>query len=134
MSDLTEDVSRLDAILLEIGEDRYWHAVEKQRRRKLSNYAREKRKTNFSLSECKKLWKKAKGICSWCTNLMPSPEFNRTATAVDHIDPNRQDFNAWENLQLLHRKCNEEKNSKSIAEQAKATGKNFMQILKPENK
>jgi 5-methylcytosine-specific restriction endonuclease McrA len=48
---------------------------------------------------------------------------------ADHINPNAEDFNNESNLQVLHSTCNQSKNAMSIAEQSKATGKGYVELL-----
>jgi Xaa-Pro aminopeptidase len=70
----------------------------------------------------KDLWKLAKKqrlICGICKK----PEYplakDRRYTVLDHIDPQRIDFNHPDNLQAAHEPCNAMKNAKNQTEVSK---------------
>lgn len=90
------------------------------------NPQRDKRQ-KFPPRKYQQLFDKQRGWCPICVERLLVPA---RRNAIDHIDPNRQDFNHTSNLQLLHPQCNLRKSSKSIQEQAKENGKTFREILK----
>jgi 5-methylcytosine-specific restriction endonuclease McrA len=95
-------------------------------RERLANPARDKRKA-FKRTYLHILYKKQKGVCPVCDNDMAW--MNGVGLEVDHIDPNRQDFNDRSNHQLVHKACNREKSSMSLTEQTKAYCKPMSVIL-----
>lgn len=84
-------------------------------------------------ADYKRLYNRQRGICPWCENEMAMPKFWPGKLEADHIDPNVEGdgYLAWTNLQLLHERCNQEKNAMSIADQAKHLGRTFTEILQP---
>ena len=76
------------------------------------------------------LFNRQKGMCSWCEKLLNIPATR--GNEIDHIDPNRKDFNHPTNLQLLHGlPCNREKSSKDLLQQSKETGKTIQELIAP---
>lgn len=120
---------RLVAIRDEVGYSNFWREVKSLSRERLDNPDRDKRKS-ISWTVIKRHYQKQKGICTWCNKPMV---LMRSELEGDHIDPNRQDFNSDDNIQVLHKlPCNREKNSMSVADQAKYKGKTYREILETE--
>ena len=100
-------------------------AVVKKLNRERVNPERQQRK-RFPTSVYQRLYDKQGGDCRECGDRLFVPA---RKNEIDHIDPNREDFNHPSNLQLLHPKCNREKSSKSVYEQSKASGRSFEEII-----
>lgn len=88
---------------------------------------REKRK-RFSKAVCQRLFDRQGGKCLMCRETLDIPAYQNE---VDHIDPNRADFNHPSNLRLLHRSCNREKSSASVIDHAKRTGQTIREMIDP---
>jgi len=99
--------------------------IREHNRKRLDNSGREKRK-HLSPARKKDLYAKQSGRCNACQEPYPIEQLEE-----DHIDPNRQDFNARKNWQLLCKACNREKSAMSVFEQAKHTGKTILEVLNP---
>lgn len=127
---IKDTIAELKAIRERVGYSEYDQAVKIISRERLQNDTRDKRQTNFKWSDYTRHYKKQRGICSWCKQPMA---LIKGQLAMDHVNPNRQDFNADDNLQVLHPKCNGEKNSMSIAEQSKLKGTTYREILNGED-
>jgi len=123
---LKDTISKLKAIRSEVGYSEYDQAVKIIARERLQNDSRDKRKTNFKWSDYVRHYKRQKGICPWCKQPMA---LIKGQLAMDHIDPNRQDFNDDSNLQVNHPRCNRSKGSMSVADQAKRNGTTYREIL-----
>ena len=81
-----------------------------------------------SLSEKQKMFNTQKGICPVCNKLLFIPATDRR-NEIDHIDPNRTDFNHRTNKQLVHGDpCNRKKSSKDLIQQSKESGKTIQEI------
>lgn len=82
-------------------------------------------------AEKQKMFNTQKGICPVCNRLLFIPASDRR-NEVDHIDPNREDFNHRTNKQLVHGDpCNRHKSSKDLIQQSKETGKMIQEIIEP---
>ena len=99
--------------------------IREHNKKRLENPGREKRK-HLSPARKKDLYAKQSGRCGECHEPYPIERLE-----ADHIDPNRQDFNARNNWQLLCKPCHNEKNTMSVFEQSKRTGKTIQEILNP---
>ena len=117
----------LTALRQKYGTSEFDHVVKRLSRQRLQNYKRDQRK-KFPSWLRKRLYDKQSGICRVCERFM-SPKLNQLE--IDHIDPNREDFNNEDNLQLVHWKCNRNKGAKSIQEQSKETGETFVALTSP---
>ena len=117
-------LDRLRELRSEVGTSEFDRAVKSLMRERVS-VTREKRK-RFPPSMYQRLYDKQTGDCPWCNERLLVPA---RKNAIDHKDPNRQDFNSVQNLQLLHPNCNSKKSAKSIHEQSKATGRTYEQLL-----
>lgn len=127
MDKLKETITRLQAIREEVGTSIYDAAVKAINRMRLdSNVSDRQPRKSFSWAVYQRHYKKQRGICPWCGNTMP---LIKGAIEMDHINPNAEDFNADSNLQVLHKACNRQKSSMSIAEQAKHQGTTYREIL-----
>jgi len=105
------------------GTSEFDRAVKTLMRERLENPGREKRK-RISPRLREKLYVRQAGKCAICGDHFPPTELEG-----DHINPNRQDFNAPSNWQLLCKSCNTRKNAKSVMEQTVAYGKTALEIL-----
>jgi 5-methylcytosine-specific restriction endonuclease McrA len=103
--------------------------VKGENRRRLEGSGREKRK-RVSHAKMVKMFFQQHGKCALCGDQLPT-DFK--GVEVDHVDPNREDFNAPGNLQLACSGCNREKGAKSIMEQAKFYGRPVTSILHSES-
>jgi hypothetical protein len=84
-----------------------------------------------SPSEKQKMFNTQKGFCPICHFFLYVPATDRR-NEVDHIDPNRQDFNHQTNKQLVHGiPCNRKKSSKDLIQQSKESGKTIQEIIEP---
>lgn len=111
----------------EAGYGNFDYEVKRMMRERLQIGDRDRRKA-ATPAEINKLYKEQKGICRWCNQEMA---MIRNQLHVDHIDPNRKEgFNDHRNKQLLHNKCNLEKGSMSLQEQAAFLGKTIAEIVK----
>jgi 5-methylcytosine-specific restriction endonuclease McrA len=115
----------LEALLIQNGVSKFWYEIKQMSRRRLQNPGREKRK-NIPEALKRTLYAKQGGRCNECQE-----QIEYTDMKGDHIDCNRQDFNARSNWQLLCGPCNAEKAAKSVYEQSKESGKTFPEILNP---
>lgn len=126
---IKDTIAELKAIRERVGYSEYDQAVKIISRERLQNSDRDKRKP-IPWSVIQRHYKKQRGICPWCNKPMV---LIRSELEGDHVDPNRQDFNADDNIQVLHKlPCNREKSSMSVADQAKAKGKTYYELLQPE--
>lgn len=97
-------------------------------RRQRVNPERDKRQ-RFPKSEYQRLFDSQKGFCACgCSEHLLVPAIKNE---IDHIDPNRQDFNHRSNLQLLLPEHNRNKSSKSVLQQSKESGRTMQEIIKP---
>ena len=115
----------LELLEKEVGRDLFWRAIKVLQRRKVP-VDREKRK-NVSWAECKRLYYVQGADCAICGQMMP---LMRGHVEADHIDPERKDFNAKDNLQLVHRGCNRKKGAKTVHQMVKTTRKGIMEFIK----
>lgn len=97
--------------------------IREDNRRRLENPDREKRKS-LSPPRRRDLYARQSGRCAECQDPFPIEKLE-----ADHKDPNRQDFNARSNWQLLCRPCHAEKAAKSVMEQTKFYGRTAKEIL-----
>ena len=118
----------LRALREEHGTSEFDRAVKKMMKERLSNYSREKRK-QFPERVRLKIYGKQGARCQICGDHIPDIKLME----IDHVDPNRQDFNTISNLQGLCRGCNREKGAKSVMAQTKFYGKTAKEILNPED-
>jgi len=116
----------LDAVISVYGRSDFDHCIDKLRRQRLDKAAGRPKRIRFSWVKYRRLYDKQRGICAWCDKEVA---LFRGDVEIDHRDPNAEDFNGDGNLQLLHSSCNRSKNAKSIAEQSKATGKGYIELL-----
>jgi len=122
---IKDTITKLKAIRTEVGYSEYDQAVKIIARERLQNDSRDKRKP-IPWAVIKRHYEKQKGICPWCNLPMV---LIRSEIEGDHKNPNAQDFNHDSNIQTLHKKCNREKSSMSIAEQSKHKGTTYREIL-----
>ena len=101
-------------------------AVRKLNRSRLSVHNRDPRK-RFSWNVYRKRYTLQHGICPICGQVMA---LLKSKIEIDHKDPNRQDYNADTNLQVVHTQCNQTKGAKSIYEQSKVSNKTFVELIK----
>lgn len=125
MTDLRQ---KLIALRDEAGYSEFWREVKSLSRERLQNNDREKRKP-IPWGIIKRHYEKQKGVCSWCGKDM---KLIRNEIEGDHKNPNEQDFNKDSNIQVLHKSCNRQKSSMSIAEQSKHKGTTYREILENE--
>ena len=138
--DLKTTQSLLREILEKSGSSNFWHCIEKLKKERV-NPMREKRR-KFTDEELAKKWAEQQDdvgmcLCGICENeskplqmkMMTNGKPKFINVAMDHKDPNRLDFNAWDNLQLAHDiPCNREKAAKSMLQQSKERGKTFREL------
>jgi len=120
--------SKLIVLRDEAGYSEFWREVKSLSRERLQNTTREKRKP-ISWGVIARHYKIQRGVCAWCNKDM---KLIRSEVEGDHINCNAQDFNDDKNIQVLHKSCNREKSSMSIAEQSKHKGTTYREILEPE--
>ena len=116
----------LDAVILAYGRSEFDHCASKIRLARLEIGSLRPKRIRFPWSKYRRLYERQGGICPWCDTPMI---LLRGKVEIDHIDPNSEDFNNDSNLQLMDAGCNRSKNAKSIAEQSKATGKGYVELL-----
>ncbi len=126
MSRLQELVNELYKLKSEYGGFHFNLALKEIRRRRLEVSKRGKRE-RFPWSKYRKLYNRQKGVCPLCNETMP---FIRGEIEIDHRDPNREDFNSEDNLQLTHKRCNRAKSAKSVSTLSKESGKTIQELLK----
>jgi 5-methylcytosine-specific restriction endonuclease McrA len=119
-------VSRLEGIKSSYGEQTFRSAIKQLNRSRLTIKDREPRK-KFSWPLYRKLYQRQKGECPLCGEVMP---LIKSQVVMDHKDPNRKDFNAESNLQVVHPDCNRRKAAKSIYKQSKETNRTFAELIK----
>lgn len=124
---LPETIAKLKLIREEAGYSNFDQAVKKINRERLQDKDGRQKRKHFPWSKYESLYKKQRGICPWCGLGMM---LIKQEIELDHKDPNAEDFNADSNLQVLHSSCNRQKNSMSIADQAKHQGQTFAELLK----
>jgi hypothetical protein len=117
----------LDTFRMAIGLSDFRRLLEAMKNSKLQVLDRPERK-KFPWSVYKRLYERQGGLCPWCGGAMI---LLRGKVELDHRDPNAEDFNGRNNLQLLHNSCNASKNAMSIEQQSKHSGKSFMELIKP---
>jgi CRISPR/Cas system Type II protein with McrA/HNH and RuvC-like nuclease domain len=120
---------KLRALRTEEGYGNFDAAVKALNRERV-NVNRDERKDKYPKRYYQILFDRQKGICPYCGKhlFVPATRGNE----IDHIDPNRTDFNHPTNLELLHGvPCNREKSSKDVFQQSKESGKMVSEILKP---
>ncbi len=132
MMTLKETVGALRALRTECGRGNFDEAVRMLNRERLQNYQRDAR-ISFSKAKYQRLFDEQRGICPVCNGQL---EFPAIRNEVDHKDPNRTDFNAHSNLQLVHgrrsrQQCNQRKGASSMLTQAKRQGKTFANLVGP---
>jgi hypothetical protein len=115
----------LQAFELAIGRSDFRRLMDKQKNAKLQASDRPERK-KFPWSLYKRLYERQAGLCPWCCGAMI---LLRGKVEIDHINPNADDYNGRDNLQLLHSHCNREKSGMSIEQQSKHTGKSFVELI-----
>ena len=116
----------LEQLLASYGRCEFRRAVKELEQRRLEVSRRERRK-RFAWSKHQMLYSMQKGVCPLCLELMP---LLKGEVEIDHKDPNRTPgFNSDENLQLTHRRCNREKSSRSVYEQAKKGGQIVIDLV-----
>ncbi len=124
----TELLKELDTILAREGYGTYFAAVKIQTKRRLQiDKGSRPARIKFPPAMYQRLFDRQKGICPECQTLLDIPA---KKGEIDHVDPNRQDFNHPSNLALLHRSCNREKSAMTIQEQSKAGHGTFEKILR----
>ena len=117
----------LKALRVKHGTSQFDYAVKKLMRERIDS-GRDKRE-KFPKSMYQKLFDTQKGICPGYDTPPHPLTIPAVKNEIDHIDPDRIDFNHRTNLQLLCVDCNRRKSSKSIAQQAKETGRPYTRIL-----
>lgn len=128
MSSLKDCISELREIRAKHGYGNFDQAVKALNRERIDP-AREKR-IKWPKGLYQKLYDAQGGICPACKRHLYVPA-NR-GNEIDHIDPNRADFNHRTNLQLVHGvPCNRKKSSKDVFQQSKETGKGVGELLSP---
>ena len=123
---ITETIKRLKLIRLDVGYSEFDAAIKSMNRERLHGNEREKRK-KYSWGKYKSLYQRQKAVCWWCGNTMP---LIKGQIELDHFDPNREDFEAEENLSVLHKDCNRQKGPKDLINQAEILGITTMQLIK----
>ena len=127
MTKHVELIATLDCLIEKYGEKIFKDAVKTINRRRV-NKNRQNR-ISFPWKEYVRLYKSQRGICPICEQPMILLKTNHNL-AIDHIDPNREDFNAVDNRQLTHDvPCNRSKGSKGLFAQSKAYGKTITEII-----
>jgi hypothetical protein len=117
--------SALRELIASYGYSIFWRDVKELNRERVSK-DRPKRE-HFPKSMYQKLFDKQRGNCHVCNSTLDVPA---TLNHIDHINPHEgETFNAFSNLQLLHRHCNLSKSSKSLEQMSKQDGKTFVQQL-----
>ncbi|GEM_PF-1096013 len=120
-----ELIAELDALRAIHGESAFERAVQMIRCRKLTLFSRPPRK-KFPWAKYRKLYQLQQGMCPYCN----TPLFlKKGEVEIDHRDPNRPDFNAETNLQLLHKRCNRKKSARSIPAEAKSHNTTYIHLL-----
>lgn len=84
-------------------------------RQRLENGAARDKRKHFPWSKYQLLYLKQNGVCWWCLSDM---KLIKGQIQIEHFDPNAKDYNANENLSVVHNKCNQEKGAKTLVEQA----------------
>lgn len=113
MNNPTRD--KLIAIRDEVGYSEFWKEVKSLGRERLDNSSEREKRVKFPWSKYKRLYDRCGAVCWWCQDIMP---FTRGKIEIDHFDCNSENFNDDSNLGVLHAKCNREKGSKNLTEQA----------------
>lgn len=128
MSRLKGLVEEIRALRDRVGWGDFDEAMRTLNRERLDAPRKDKR-VKFPWSEYVRLYKRQKGICNWCTLVMP---LIKGQVEIDHVNPNAPEgrFNEKSNLQLLHAlPCNREKSAMSVTDQAKRLGVPVTTIL-----
>lgn len=126
MSKLQYALNVLDTLDAEVGRSIYDEAVRIKNRRRLESGSTRQKRKNFPWSKCEKLYEKKKGVCWWCQSDM---KLLRSEIELEHFDPNAENFNADENLSVMHKACNREKGSKTLTEQAEYLGITVKELI-----
>jgi hypothetical protein len=128
MSDsISNCVHELETLRMKYGYFVWDYAVKKINRKRLQNYDRDKRE-RFPARMYQRLFDKQHGACGICLLPLDVPAKSR-GNVIDHKDPNEANFNKFPNLQLVHKKCNDEKAAKSMVEQSKHTGRTIADLV-----
>jgi 5-methylcytosine-specific restriction endonuclease McrA len=125
---LGECLADLKALRTKYGTSIYDDAVKKINRERLQDGAERKRRA-YPRRVRVDLYLKQNALCPICDERMDA---NLRLLHVDHIDPDRQDWNHSSNLQLVHASCNLHKSSKSLQQQSKESGRTVADILEVE--
>jgi hypothetical protein len=137
MTDTTSNIrsvqclAELKALKEEYGYGIFDAAIRQMGRKRLQidKNSRESRQ-RFRPRDYKRAYHRQRGICPICRLGMILPLTFPGGLAMDHIDPNRADFNHPSNLQVTHEICNKRKAAKSIQEQSKSSGRPFVDIIR----
>jgi 5-methylcytosine-specific restriction endonuclease McrA len=121
--------AQLKALRDEYGYGIFDACIRELNRGRLQTDTRQRRE-RFKPRIYKLLYHRQGGICLLCGLGMIMPKSFPGGLEIDHIDPNRQDFNDPRNLQLAHESCNRKKGAKSVQEQSKCSGRTFEQIVR----
>lgn len=124
-----ELTTALDALRVVHGDVAFGRAIQLIHRRKLHLHSRAPRQ-KFPWSKYKKLYQIQRGMCPYCSCAM---FLQKGEVEIDHRDPNRTDFNAENNLQLLHKRCNRKKSSRAIDAEAKSHNRTYIHLLTGKN-
>jgi 5-methylcytosine-specific restriction endonuclease McrA len=118
-------MKRLHDLKSEYGSFHLKRAIKELNRCRAEVSNREKRK-RFPWPCYRKLYNRQRGLCPLCGEVMP---FIRGEIEMDHRDPNRKDFNSENNLQVMHKRCNRVKASKSVLRLSKESGRTIKDML-----
>lgn len=127
MDSLSEAIKKLEAVRQEFGYSIYDQAVKKIARRRLDvDVSQREKRVKFSWGIYKRKYSAQKGICPICGHAMP---LIKGQIEMDHINPNAEDFNNDNNLQVTHSKCNRSKGGQSILTVSKTRGRTFLEQI-----
>ena len=130
MTTVFDCVAILKQFRADWGYDRFDSAIRiiNRERLQLGKNPRDGRQ-RFKAHDYKKLYRKQNGICPLCNLAMVMPAHFPGPLEIDHLNPNREDFNDPSNLQLTHESCNRKKGAKSLQQQSKSNGRTFVHIM-----
>lgn len=124
----SECEQELELLLEKYGRSELFRSVTRLLRRRV-NRNRDPRKA-VPWSQLREIARRQHFICAICRDPEKPMRDKPGYTVVDHIDPNRKDFNHPDNLQAAHKSCNATKGAKSIYEQAIERGMTIHEFIR----
>lgn len=101
----------------QLGDNQFFHLTDRMKKERVRP-DRDKREF-VPWKDLRKMAKRQHWICGICNDPENRMADDRKYTVLDHIDPQRIDFNHPDNLQAAHKSCNAAKSAKNQTEVSK---------------